>query len=471
MANFLKSAPDFVNSPIELKNFQQQPTIEASNILSLKTKNKVSLAWRNLCYEVPERLFSKKKKKVLRSLTGQVKCRSLNGFMGPSGAGKTTLLSCLNGNIQRMTNGTEIYVNIEEKIYPEIAFIEQHVHETIVPRLKIREILYYAFRFKNHHKNLANFDQHVQSILEKLLLDQAILERCFGQCSGGEQKRIALAQELMSLNQPTFLFIDEPTTGLDSEAALLVMRCLRQLTVAYEITLMVSIHMPNDEIIRMFDQLYILAKGGVCIFAGAPNFLRKNLKEQLNVEVLPGQPPIEFYLKLASREMLETDKKSNANDDDNHVLKLVKHTQIEENEKLKPFRKQIRCLNTGMSRRYKRFYFRDFLLQIIRLGYIIFRVEFHSMLIQLFCYIFFYLFMSTVFDHNILNYNDCYSLDYFNTTCKEIITDDTMITYYINYQAISVMFTNLINIIVGTILFSPLLKVFRNEHQNRNYQN
>jgi len=41
----------------------------------------------------------------------------------------------------------------------------------------------------------------------------------------------------MSLNKPSLLFVDEPTTGLDSNAAFLVMNCLRQLSLAYRMTI------------------------------------------------------------------------------------------------------------------------------------------------------------------------------------------------------------------------------------------
>ncbi|OTF83402.1 hypothetical protein BLA29_013657, partial [Euroglyphus maynei] len=125
----------------------------------------------------------------------------------------------------------------------------------------------------------------MSNVLEQLLLDHKVLDRRFDLCSGGEQKRIALAQELMSLKAPTFLFVDEPTTGLDSHAALLMVRCLRKLAddPNNRLTILASIHSPNSEILEMFDKLYILAKGGVCIYSGLPTLLRQNLHENIGL--------------------------------------------------------------------------------------------------------------------------------------------------------------------------------------------
>ena len=77
----------------------------------------------------------------------------MTGFMGPSGAGKTTLLNCLNGNVRDsgLTRDSEIYLNKFERQAPKIGFIEQHVNETIIGRLTVREILRHAFLFKNYY--------------------------------------------------------------------------------------------------------------------------------------------------------------------------------------------------------------------------------------------------------------------------------------------------------------------------------
>ena len=277
--------------------FELEERTRKDDILS--TQN-ISLAWRNLSYEASG-WFGKGKKSILKRLNGHVTYGSMNAFLGPSGAGKTTMLNCLNGTLRNgITSDSEIYLNQAEPTQtPIIRFVEQHIHETIIARMTVREILHYAFRFKNPMSKWNQMDQHIRLVLSELLLDKTILDNHFEKCSGGEQRRIAIAQELMSLEKPMFLFVDEPTTGLDSNAAVLVMECLKKLVDNSRLTILVSIHTPNSDIMSLFDKVFILAKGGVCIYSGPPDNLRDNLKKKVNDEFDKEIPPIEEYLEIA----------------------------------------------------------------------------------------------------------------------------------------------------------------------------
>ena len=71
------------------------------------------------------------------------------------------------------------------------------------------------------------------------------------------------------------------------------MLCLQRLTMVHHITVIASIHAPNTETLNLFDQIYVLAKGGICIYSGP------QLQPQLNLAIAPQQPPIEVLLKIA----------------------------------------------------------------------------------------------------------------------------------------------------------------------------
>ena len=260
----------------------------------------ISIAWKNLQYEICE--FDGKrfeKKPILRKLNGHFIANSLNGLMGPSGAGKTTLMNCLSGGAPaRISSTSEIYL-ASTTASTVSYFIEQHVHENIVGQMEVGQILRYAFRFKNGPSDAAVMREHVHCTMRQLMLPDDLLHRPFARCSGGEQKRVAIAQELMCLRKPSFLFIDEPTTGLDSAAAFQVVQCLKSLTETHHITVIASIHAPNHETLSLFDKLYVLAKGGVCIYSGPPQQIRSYLIREIDLKIPDQQPPIEALIRIA----------------------------------------------------------------------------------------------------------------------------------------------------------------------------
>ena len=57
------------------------------------------------------------------------------------------------------------------------------------------------------------------------------------------------------------------------------MNCLNNLSKTNKIAIITSIHQPNNDIMLMFDQIYVMAKGGICVFAGRPLHLRNHLNE------------------------------------------------------------------------------------------------------------------------------------------------------------------------------------------------
>lgn len=128
--------------------------------------------------------------------------------------GKTTFLNILNGN--KVPTSGNIYLGNHLKAALPVSYnIQQHVHESIVGELKVGEILEYAYAFKNGPSlnGKHQVKKHIKKIMSALLLPLNLLTQRFEKCSGGEQRRISVAQELMALTLPDFIFCDEPTTG------------------------------------------------------------------------------------------------------------------------------------------------------------------------------------------------------------------------------------------------------------------
>lgn len=79
--------------------------------------------------------------------------------------------------------------------------------------------------------------------------------------SGGERKRTSIGVELIT--DPSLIFLDEPTTGLDSFTATNVMEILGDLARKDGRTVVSTIHQPNSDIFEMFDRLMLLARGKI----------------------------------------------------------------------------------------------------------------------------------------------------------------------------------------------------------------
>src|SRR5699024_167512 len=167
----------------------------------------ICLAWKNLRYEVSNNrwdIFKRTKKPILQQLNGFVQFHQLTSLMGPSGAGKTTLLNCIIGSATSgLCDHTQLLVNSRFAVQSlNLCYIEQHVHECIEGRLTVRQIFQYAYQFKNGLSQFGDRSQtmhrHIVQVAKQLMLHESILDQRFDQCSGGEQKRIAIGQELMA---------------------------------------------------------------------------------------------------------------------------------------------------------------------------------------------------------------------------------------------------------------------------------
>ena len=78
-------------------------------------------------------------------------------------------------------------------------------------------------------------------------------------------KRLSIAITLLS--DPSVLFLDEPTTGLDSRTAFHIVSTLKKLT-AQKRTVVCTIHQPQSSIYGLFDKVLILGRGGRVVYFG-----------------------------------------------------------------------------------------------------------------------------------------------------------------------------------------------------------
>lgn len=118
-----------------------------------------------------------------------------------------------------------------------------------------------------------------------------------GDLSGGEQKRLSIALEI--LDDPKILFLDEPTTGLDSSSSTQCILLLKKLAMEGR-NVICTIHQPSSMTFRMFDQIYALAEGR-CIYQGSSDNVVPFLGE-LNLICPPTYNPADFLLEISNND-------------------------------------------------------------------------------------------------------------------------------------------------------------------------
>lgn len=121
--------------------------------------------------------------------------------------------------------------------------------------------------------------------------------------SGGERKRTSIGVELIT--DPSLIFLDEPTTGLDSFTATSVMEILGDLARKDGRTVISTIHQPNSDIFEMFDRLTLLAKGKIIYFNEAKYSVE--YFGSIGFQCPDLSNPADFFMSMMSIESIEND--------------------------------------------------------------------------------------------------------------------------------------------------------------------
>ena len=129
------------------------------------------------------------------------------------------------------------------------------------------------------------------------------------------------------------------------------MICLKNLSRNHSIAIITSIHQPNSNELKLFDQLYVLAIGGKCIYNGHPSALKQYLIE-CRIPFLDYQVPIEQLIKVAS---------SNSNSD--LINNLINQLNNDSQEEL---RTNEGKLVKSFSQKNKLFHFTDLIILFCR---------------------------------------------------------------------------------------------------------
>lgn len=205
------------------------------------------------------------KKAALSGVSFSVGRGELFGLLGVNGAGKTTLIKILCGLTKKDGGSATIAgLSVPEDMQKIREILDVSPQETaIAQNLTVAENL--RFFADIYGKNDPG---HIGRILREFSLDEVENQKA-KTLSGGWQRRLSIAIALIS--EPEFLFLDEPTLGLDVLARRELWKII--LSLKGKITVVLTSHY-LEEIEALCDRVAILA-GGKVVDVGTVGELKK----------------------------------------------------------------------------------------------------------------------------------------------------------------------------------------------------
>ncbi|MHA1728384.1 MAG: ABC transporter ATP-binding protein [Promethearchaeota archaeon] len=201
--------------------------------------------------------YNKKNNKNIHAIDGvsfKLNYGEIFGFLGPNGAGKTTTIRVLAGLLKPTAGHAFIFgkdvVEMGDRVRKNIGFLtENHGNYENLS-------VYDNLKFFGGFYDINDIEARIDEILEELdFSDRKHMK--VGKLSKGLKQRAALSRVL--LHNPKLIFLDEPTAGLDPEAAANVRNIIKGLKTK-ERTIFINSH-NLDEVQKTCDRVGILNNG------------------------------------------------------------------------------------------------------------------------------------------------------------------------------------------------------------------
>lgn len=205
---------------------------------------------------------------VLKGISTTFETGKTNLIIGQSGSGKTVLLKTLLGihtpDSGQISFDGRIYADLTRKekrdLRTEIGMVFQG--SALFDSMTVEENIAFPLKMFTN-KTDKEIKVRVDEVIERVNLINAHKKRP-AEISGGMQKRVAIARAIV--NNPKYLFCDEPNSGLDPKTAIVIDNLIQEITHEYGITTVVNTHDMNS-VLEIGEHIVFL-KNGVLAWSG-----------------------------------------------------------------------------------------------------------------------------------------------------------------------------------------------------------
>ena len=200
--------------------------------------------------------------KVLKGVSTIFETGKTNLIIGQSGSGKTVLLKSLLGihspEVGSISFDGRIYSDLsaedKRELRTEIGMVFQG--SALFDSMTVEENVGFPLKmFTNNSKS--EIQDRVNFVLKRVNLIDAH-GKFPAEISGGMQKRVAIARAIV--NNPKYLFCDEPNSGLDPNTAILIDNLIKEITEEYNITTVINTHDMNS-VMEIGEKIIFLKNG------------------------------------------------------------------------------------------------------------------------------------------------------------------------------------------------------------------
>lgn len=219
------------------------------------------------------------KNRVVDQVSLKLKAGEVVGLLGPNGAGKTTTFKMLVGFLDP-TDGKVFFDDTEITSLPihkrarlGIAYLPQE--SSVFRKMTVRENLMSVLQARGHSKKTIR--PIVNGLLEELGIGY-VQHRLAEKLSGGEKRRVEIARALTT--NPTFIFLDEPFTGIDPPTVEDIQGIIRRLVEDRGIGILITDHNVR-ETLGITDRSYMMDEGHVIVSGSVSEILQNDrIKEK-----------------------------------------------------------------------------------------------------------------------------------------------------------------------------------------------